>query len=305
MKLPAFQFYPGDWLKDPAVRSVSLAARGLWIDMLCLMHESSRRGYLQHETGGPVLPEQLARMAGCDTAQVESLLSELESVGVFSRAERGVIYSRRMSRDEAIRAVRSEAGKLGAPYGIKGGRPKRQITANETANITAKLKEDNPPSSSSSSSQCIQSVTRGREPPADAAGNQAARSEILALLERWLNVSGKASVNWGPAITWLERIESDSALPLAKRCVEHAITAPQAKPHAMAGAVRYAQAIYERCRQHDCEPGDFGDSHGKADANRSRIRAKPGKFSGLAEVCRTGSRVQEAGSMDSQSKGNL
>jgi hypothetical protein len=45
MKLPSFQFYPGDWMKDPALRSVSLEARGLWIDMLCLLFESGRRGY--------------------------------------------------------------------------------------------------------------------------------------------------------------------------------------------------------------------------------------------------------------------
>ncbi len=44
MKLPSFQFYPGDWMKDPALRSVSLEARGLWMDMLCLLFESVRRG---------------------------------------------------------------------------------------------------------------------------------------------------------------------------------------------------------------------------------------------------------------------
>ncbi len=44
MKLPSFQFYPGDWMKDPSLRSVSLEARGLWMDMLCLLFESVRRG---------------------------------------------------------------------------------------------------------------------------------------------------------------------------------------------------------------------------------------------------------------------
>ncbi len=51
-KLPAFQFYPGDWLKDPAVRSLPLEARGLWIDLLCIMHESDRRGYLELNGNG-------------------------------------------------------------------------------------------------------------------------------------------------------------------------------------------------------------------------------------------------------------
>jgi biotin operon repressor len=86
-------------MKDPAVRSVTVAARGLWIDMLCLMHESDRRGYLQHATGRPVSAEQLARMTGCSASEVARLLRELEECGVFSRTEAGVIYNRRMVLD--------------------------------------------------------------------------------------------------------------------------------------------------------------------------------------------------------------
>jgi hypothetical protein len=61
MKLPSFQSYPSDWMKDPGLRSVSLEARGLWIDILCLIFESGRRGYLQHATGKAVSGEQLPR----------------------------------------------------------------------------------------------------------------------------------------------------------------------------------------------------------------------------------------------------
>lgn len=46
MKLPAFQFYPGDWRKDPGVQSLSFHDRGVWHEMLCLMHESEERGKL-------------------------------------------------------------------------------------------------------------------------------------------------------------------------------------------------------------------------------------------------------------------
>jgi len=107
----------GDWMKDPGLRSVSLEARGLWMDMLCLLFESGRRGYLQHATGKPVSPEQLARMTGSSAEQVSRLLRELEDSGVFSRTEHGRIYSRRMIRDERKRAACSEAGKKG------GGNP--------------------------------------------------------------------------------------------------------------------------------------------------------------------------------------
>jgi hypothetical protein len=102
MKLPSFQFYPGDWMKDPELRSVSLAARGLWIDMLSLMFECDRRGYLQLN-GKPVNADQLARMTGCSTGEVSHCLQELDDSGVFSRSDDGTIYSRRLVRDEKVR----------------------------------------------------------------------------------------------------------------------------------------------------------------------------------------------------------
>lgn len=112
-KLPAFQFYPGDWLKDPLLRCVSSAARGLWIDMLCLMHESGRRGYLQFETGDPMLPVHIARMTGVEHDEVTGLIAELRTSGVLSCTEHGTIYSRRMARDESKRVKCQNAGKRG------------------------------------------------------------------------------------------------------------------------------------------------------------------------------------------------
>ena len=121
-KLPAIMFYPGDWMKDPAIRSCSLAARGLWFDMLCLMHESHERGKLVHRTGIPVSPSQLARMVGADLVEAESLLEELEATGVFSRREDdGAIICRRMVADEAEREVKSAAGRKGAANRWNGG----------------------------------------------------------------------------------------------------------------------------------------------------------------------------------------
>lgn len=116
-KLPYLQFYTGDYFRDPGVRSVSLAARGLWMDMLCLMHQSSRVGFLQHPSGLPIAPLQLARMVGHGLDEVCGLLRELEDSGVFSRTPEGVIYCRRMERDEHKRALCSEAGRRG------GGNP--------------------------------------------------------------------------------------------------------------------------------------------------------------------------------------
>ncbi len=123
-KLPWMKFYHGDWLKDPLLRCVSSAARGLWIDMLSLMCECARRGYLQLPTGQPMTAEHVSRMTGVSTDEVVRLLRELEDSGVFSRLENGTIYSRRIVRDESKKVKCSEAGKKGGGSPTFKGQPK-------------------------------------------------------------------------------------------------------------------------------------------------------------------------------------
>ena len=163
VKLPSFQFYPGDWMKDPALRACTIAARGIWIDMLSLMFESSRRGYLQHVTGKPVTAEQLARITGCSTDEVSRLLQELEDAGVFSRTDSNVIFSRRMSRDERKRALCQEAGKRGGNPTLKG-----QLKGDAKGTVKGQPKGDanlNPTPSSSSSSSTSSSEEKPPNPP--------------------------------------------------------------------------------------------------------------------------------------------
>ena len=102
-KLPSFPFYPGDWLRDH-VSGCSLAAQGLWLRIMMVMHDSERYGYLS-TNGSPIPSETLARrINGCDSLeQYETLLRELDSVGVPSRTDKGIIYSRRMVRDQKAR----------------------------------------------------------------------------------------------------------------------------------------------------------------------------------------------------------
>lgn len=99
MSQPWMKFYPRDWRGDQALRVVSLAARGLWMEMLCIMHEASPRGHLLIGAK-PVTDEALARSIGSGTAEVQALLVELRNAGVFDRSRNGVILSRRMISDE-------------------------------------------------------------------------------------------------------------------------------------------------------------------------------------------------------------
>jgi hypothetical protein len=112
---PWLKFYPTDWRGDAALRSVSFAARGLWMDMLTLMHEAEPYGHLIVNGRAPAI-SRLARMLGGGLEEVTQLLDELEEEGVFSRTEDGTIYSRRMVRDYA-KAARDKAN------GGTGGNP--------------------------------------------------------------------------------------------------------------------------------------------------------------------------------------
>jgi hypothetical protein len=147
VKRPAFQFYPADWRKDSALQTCSLAARGLWIEVMCVMHECDPYGVLS-VNGKPLAEPQIARLVGESPAVVGKLLSELQDAGVFSRDECGAIYSRRMRKDEHVRNVRSQAGRL-------GGNPNllKQMD-NQMDNQASKQtgKQSPTPSSSSSSS---------------------------------------------------------------------------------------------------------------------------------------------------------
>lgn len=123
---PWIKWFPADWRQEPSLRMCSRAARSLWFDMLCLMHEATPYGYLVI-TGRPITPEQLAHIFGDKPRDVVKWLEEMESAHVFSRDEQGRIYSRRMINDKAKRAKNiSNGGKGGNPDIPRGTVPKAQ-----------------------------------------------------------------------------------------------------------------------------------------------------------------------------------
>lgn len=141
MKMPAMQFYPADWRKDLAVQALGYFERGVWFEMLCLMHESSERGVLLLN-GIPMPDEVIARLLGLDNQTFNQALTKLLTYGVAKRRDAdNAIFSKRMVADEKICQIRREAGK-------RGGNPAllKQIP-------TTRDKQNPTPSSSSSSSE--------------------------------------------------------------------------------------------------------------------------------------------------------
>ncbi len=126
-KLPWMKFFPGDWRSDPGLRTVSFGARGLWADMLCLMHDAEPYGHLTL-AGKAMEVDDLAQVLGGKPREISRLLSELEAKNVFDRTAEGVIFSRRMVRD----AEKAKADKIN---GSRGGNPKLRLIQGDKGGV--------------------------------------------------------------------------------------------------------------------------------------------------------------------------
>jgi hypothetical protein len=113
---PWMKWYPTDWRADPRLRMCSLAARGLWVEIIGYCHEAEPYGHLVIAGCAPSVAD-LASLVGAKESAVRGALDELEAKQVCSRDDEGRIYSRRMVRDKA----KADADKLN---GKRGGNPR-------------------------------------------------------------------------------------------------------------------------------------------------------------------------------------
>lgn len=91
------EFDPRAWWKDTI--NLSEGARGIWINMLCMMHNAHPRGYLINAKGEPLTTDDLARLMKVHQPDMFRYLSEMKAKGTFSIDESGRIYCRRMIRE--------------------------------------------------------------------------------------------------------------------------------------------------------------------------------------------------------------
>jgi hypothetical protein len=140
-KLPAFQWYTGDWRKDLAVQSLSFHDRGVWREMLDLMHDSERRGVLVLN-GRAMTDDQISRAIGLDNQSFKQTLDRLLTAGVASREpETGAIFNRRMVRDEEIRKIRTCAGSKGGNPNLLNQTPKQKPTPSSSPSGKQKVRK--------------------------------------------------------------------------------------------------------------------------------------------------------------------
>lgn len=120
------KFYFDKWRNDPGLRLCSLAARGLWMDLLGVMHNSTPYGHLVVNMV-PCSTRDVMQFVGTSTfKEVKKLMSELKDAGVFSETSEGVVYCRRMVRDNAMREKSRVYGKTGGNPALNGVNPPKQ-----------------------------------------------------------------------------------------------------------------------------------------------------------------------------------
>lgn len=103
--MPWFKFYASDYQEDIKLRRCSLSARGLWMELMCIIDRYSEPyGFLSDENGA-FKQSFIANKVMCSLPEIRKCMAELEQEKVFSRTPEGVIFSRRMVRDGKGRVV--------------------------------------------------------------------------------------------------------------------------------------------------------------------------------------------------------
>ena len=146
-KRPAFQLYTGDWLKDPNLSMCTPLTRGIWIDLICSIHELNSNGKI---TGSY---EQLSRICRCTKNEITNAIDELKNTktaNVTICNGNVTVTSRRMKREYE---ERDNTKKRVSKH------RKKKCNANETQDVTPLKQNCNASRARFSSSSSSSSTT--------------------------------------------------------------------------------------------------------------------------------------------------
>ncbi len=196
MKRPSFQFYPGDWQRNANLRRCSPAARGVWVDVMCLLHDSDEYGILRWPL------KEIAQAAGASLAHVRELVDKSVLKGVDPKGTCAayvytprsgrrdgnpvtlipeqpgpVWFSSRMVKDEYVRTIRGESTRFGDGDGEASKGPPKVAPkppfgdGSSSASASADISEGKPSDGEPS----------GNRPPADKAKAQLWKAAVSLL----------------------------------------------------------------------------------------------------------------------------
>lgn len=258
MTRPSFQFYPKDWRNNANLRRCSAAARGIWMDVLCVLHDSDEYGLvrwplkdLANAAGAPIgLVRELVEksvLKGIDKGDAEPYIYIPRSgrrdgapVTLVPTQPGPLWYSSRMVKDEYVRTTSGASTRFGAdkPITTKGqsDSPNHSPTRRH-GEWRGEDQSDGSSSSSSSSTPVLNSVPIGTEPPD---GSSAAAEPTMTALERrkseaWkgakslLNAHGMPKAQTG---TFVGKLVTDYGAETVLDVLESAVLQRPAEPDA-------------------------------------------------------------------------
>lgn len=184
MKRPSFQFYPGDWQANSRLRRCTHEEKGIWIDVMCLLHDQDEYGIARWTL------KEIAQAVGASVAKLKSLVAKgvLKGADVGQQCEAFIFtptgagrkkkdpvtlieaqdgplwFSSRMVEDDYKRVIRGEYGE--APKPAHDDAPKTTIGAepktppdDAPSRVRASSSSSSPPSGNSEAN------ASGGEPP--------------------------------------------------------------------------------------------------------------------------------------------
>lgn len=144
MKRPSFQFYPADWQANSNLRRCTHEEKGIWIDVLCLLHDSNEYGILRWTL------KEIAQAVGCTVGKLQSIVDKGILKGNDSFLTDPFVYIPRSGRKngEPVTLVPTQPGPIWYSSRMVKDEYVRQ-TAGKSTRFGAQ-KDDNPPSANHS-----------------------------------------------------------------------------------------------------------------------------------------------------------
>jgi hypothetical protein len=108
MKRPSFQFYPGDWLANSNLRRCTFEERGIWIAVLCLLHDQEPYGILRWPLA------EIAQAVGCPVSKLKSIAAKDVLKGSDQKLTEPLVYVPRSGRKNgpAVTLIEAQNGPI-------------------------------------------------------------------------------------------------------------------------------------------------------------------------------------------------
>lgn len=206
MRRPSFQFYPADWRNNANLRRCSPAARGIWVDVMCVLHDSDEYGVvrwplvdLANSANAPIkLVRELVEknvLKGGDKQLLAAFIYTPRSgrkngppVTLLATQEGPIWYSSRMVKDEYVRTIRGETTRFSDGEGE---------SPNKALKSSPKPPIGDGSTSSSSSTPTVNTVPIGTDGDAVKPASDFTKAELWSAGKSLLRTAGMPEAQCG------------------------------------------------------------------------------------------------------------